>query len=160
VNLLFGGGTKADLGRQKAKKQILLPPKEQKSKNAYGGYKKANKAKSKICYFAILLFNLFCSKIAKKQKSICFSLRICCFAILLFDQFLLSESKKAKKQMPSYSTMLFCYILHQLLRSCKKISYLLWDFLRKYKGIPSNSEISSTLPNITKKIQRDPLMIE
>ena len=148
------------MGGQKAKRQILLPPKEQKSKKRICPSKKANKAKSKVCYFAILLFSLFYSKIAKKQKSKWFYLRICYFAILLFDQFLLSESKKSKKQMPSYSTMLFCYILHQLLRSCEKISYPLWDFLRKYKGIPSNSEISSTLPNITKKIQRDPLIIE
>ena len=61
--------------------------------------------------------------------------------------------------MPSYSTMIFCYILHQLRRSCEQISYPLWDFLRKYKGIPSNSEIPSTLPNVTKKIQRDPFII-
>jgi hypothetical protein len=92
----FGGCKKQIWGVQKQKKQILLPPKEQKSKNAYGGSKKQIKQKSKICYFAILLFGLFHSPRAKKQKSKCFPVRICYFAILLFCLFCYPRAKSKK----------------------------------------------------------------
>ena len=104
-------GQKADLGVQKAKKQILLLPKEQKSKNAYALAKKANKAKKqKVCYFAIWLFSLFRFLWAKKQKKSMipyFDKLISYLAIWLIS---LSDSKKQNPTLLLYYEMLFGYL--------------------------------------------------
>ena len=118
----FFARAKSRFGGSKSKKQILLPPKEQKSKNAYGGSKKQIKQKSRICYFAILLFSLFCSKIAKKQKANAFLFE---YAILLFcylAYFAIREqkSKKANAFLFKYDILLFSSsITKELLRNIR-----------------------------------------